>query len=457
MTRALLATLLLAACAPASDAREATVVQALVRADEVTLRTRPALVAGKFARMASAPYDFFRGAVPLFRVDWEAGRVSQSGFTANTQPVLGLGDPHPENFGLLEAADGTLALEPNDFDAADRVPYLFDLRRLLLGLGVGAQASTPGLDLAPIAAATARSYAQTFLALADGAEPQRITSAVDSPILEDLFRRGRRDQQSRAEVPALTAESADGRQFLQGPPDASEPTQTLEPIPQSLQASVREVLAPLGLPVRDLTREFGSGVASWPRVRILALLAGADGRDVIVELKELSESPLAGWYRPVFVAADTPARVEDALHRAWFVPDADPRWFTSSWRGLPVQVRTESEANKGLNTSRWTGARGTVDALTALGTTLGALLARVHVKSDRAAVESIAAQLRRDVEVFALEQANFTEAQTAQVFDDYETFKAARERLGPTFGVVPDARELPLGPAAQLFTFPEAD
>ena len=69
MRHALFLSLALAACAPPGDAREATLVQVLVKADEVVLRTRPQLVRGKFARMAASPFDFYRGSVPLFRAD----------------------------------------------------------------------------------------------------------------------------------------------------------------------------------------------------------------------------------------------------------------------------------------------------------------------------------------------------------------------------------------------------
>ena len=451
----LLLSLALTACAPPADPREATVVQALVRADEVLIRSRPTLAAGKFERMASNPYDFFRGTVPLFRADWEAGLVSQSGFDINTQPVLGLGDPHPENFGLLTARDGSLALEPNDFDSADRVPYLFDLRRLLIGLGVGARRNDPSATVEPIALAAATAYAN---ALITGEPSQRITAApADSAVLDDLFRRGARDLNARAELD-LTVVTDGVRTFRRGPPDLAEPTQTLVDVPPQLISSLKDVVTPLNEPVLDAVQEFGSGVASWPRVRFLVLLAGptdALGDDVIVEVKELTESPLAGWYRPQVIAADTPARVDAAIHRSWSIPDADPHWFTTGWLGVPVQVRTESEANKGINTSRWLGTRGNTAALTALGTTLGEVLARVHRQSGKAVVDSLVAQVGRDVEIFAIEQTNVAVTQTDQLFADYERFRAARERLGPLLGVVVDQEQVPTTPGAVLFQVPQ--
>jgi uncharacterized protein (DUF2252 family) len=448
--------LAVASCAPPEDAREATVVQVLVKADEVVLRTRPQLVSGKFARMAASPFDFYRGSVPLFRADWESGRTSQSGFLAGAPPVLGLGDPHPENFGLLLDREGTLALEPNDFDSADRVPYLFDLRRLTTGLALGARLQQPGANPEEIARATAQAYATTLLALAGGAAPERITGDRDSAVLKDLFKRANRDLLARAELDQLTVVTEGQRRFLRGPPDPTEPTARLEDLDPSVAATVPAALARLGPSTRvlDVVRQFGSGVASWPRVRLLVLLDGPTAAledDVLVELKELSESSLAGWYGPDPVASDTPTRVEGALRRSWAVPDADPRWFTTTWWGLPLQVRTKSEANKGLNVDRWAGARGAGDELTKLGAVLGALLARVHSRSELSVVAAVSAQLRRDPEAFAQEQGAFAAAESLQVLADAERFRAALERLGPLLGVTVDPRDLPGPLAARVF------
>ncbi len=457
MRRALFTMLCLGACAPpAVDGREARVVQSLVKADEVLLRTRPELMAGKYARMAGTPFDFFRGALPLAVADWEAGRTSQSGFGLDTLPVLGLGDPHPENFGLLTDRDGVQALEPNDFDSASRLPFLFDVRRLLTGLALGARVRSPEARLEVITRAAASSYATHLLS--DEA-PTRVVDAGDSAVLQDLFRRGARDLAAREELSALTVVEDGRRRFLRGAPDATEPTAVLATPPGDLAATLPQALQRLsaGGAVLDVVRQFGSGVASWPRLRFLVLLAGptdALDDDVIVEIKELAEAPNAAWYRPFAVATDTPQRVEAALRRAWFVPDADPRWYTTAWRGLPLQVRTESEANKGLNTSRWVGARATEEELTKLGVVLGALLARVHRMSEAEVVEGVRTQLRRDPESFAIEQSNFAVVESAQVLGDYDTFLHALEALGPSLGVQHDARELPQGFTREVFGGP---
>lgn len=442
---------LLSACAPPKDEREARVANVLSRADEVLIRTRPELMAGKYRRMATNAFDFYRGALPLAVADWEAGRISPSGFTNATLPVNGLGDPHPENFGLLLGRDGVFNFEPNDFDAASRVPYLFDVRRLVVGLGVGARQRNPDVHVAAIGRAAAQAYADAMLSGDAGV----IDAPGDSEVLQDLWERGTEDLADRKELNELTRLDGGARHFIRDPPDPGEPGSLLADVPVGLE--LNPVVARLESPVLDTVRQFGSGVASWPRLRFLVLLDGptsARDDDVIVEVKELAEAPSAAWYRPYAVALDTPSRIETSIRRAWWRPDADPRWYTTGWNGLPVQVRTESEANKGVNVSKWSGVRASETELAKLGAVLGTLLARVHLRSEPEVIASIRAQLGRGPDVFALEQSNFADAESAQVFADFTRFRHALDELGPTLGIMQDPRELPQGFQREVFGGP---
>ena len=119
------------------DDRDVTLRSTFARADDALARSRPALLAGRYALMASSPVSFYRGALALFLRDWRDGamELSRSRFALDDPMPLGVGDPHVENFGTLQGPDGRLTLEPNDLDGADRVPYLWDLRRLTVEAG----------------------------------------------------------------------------------------------------------------------------------------------------------------------------------------------------------------------------------------------------------------------------------------------------------------------------------
>ena len=127
------------------DPRLATVVNTIVAADMPFLRARPQLAVGKYQRMAYWLYDFYRGTFPLYLHDARHGAmpVSSSAFWVPGALVTGMGDVHLENFGLVRGGDGVDAVEPNDFDAADRYPYLWEVRRLAAAMVVAARVSNP--------------------------------------------------------------------------------------------------------------------------------------------------------------------------------------------------------------------------------------------------------------------------------------------------------------------------
>jgi hypothetical protein len=129
----------------------------------------------------------------------------------------------------------------------------------------------------------------------------------------------------------------------------------------------------------------------------------------------------------------------------WAEPDADPLWGTSSWLGLPVQIRTESEAHKTLRVARMEDALGTPEALVDLATVLGRLLARIHhgdARGSEGAAAGIAAAIRSDPDAFVAEQVAVALEGADGVTSDWARFQTALARLGPTLGVAPDDRGL---------------
>jgi len=171
------------------DPRAAQVVNVMAAADEPIIRARPRLAAGKYVKMAGGPYDFFRGTVPLYRSDLRTGatRYAASRFALDVPLVPSLGDPHPENFGILRAADGTPALEPNDFDASDREPYLWDVRRLAAGMALAAVVAKLGevdAKALPAPAATAAAPFADVLARVLRTRPPPPKPAPAAPVEE---------------------------------------------------------------------------------------------------------------------------------------------------------------------------------------------------------------------------------------------------------------------------------
>lgn len=477
----------LAACASATG-REAEIVLAMVRADGPLLRSRPALVAGKYARMArfdegrEGLYDYYRGEAPVFRADLADARlpIARTRFPAALPLPFTMGDAHPENFGILVGADGVAALEPNDLDAADRLPYHYDLRRLTVGLVLAVRASNADDDAAhqtavaaeaDVVRACARAYREGIHALAAGAAIERFTDDRGSAVIADLFARS--DEGRTTTLASLTTLGADGqRHLVRGPLDPADREQVLVPLAESAMRALpgllertRRVASPSRAPeemrVLDAARLLGSGVASWPRVRMLVLVRGATDApddDVVLEVKELGDSGAPAVVPPYRVADEPSARLERARALVWAVPDADPRWVSSpSLVGMPVQVRSETDAHPTLRVRRLHGELGTVEALSDLARVLGALLARVTARDldgSRAPAAAIDAAIASDPDGFVEDEVRVAIDEADRIEADFETFRTALDELGPTLGVRSDPSDRPSPDLEALFCVP---
>lgn len=469
MKRLVVAVLLAVSCTDTGgDARELEVANVISRADESLIRGRPALAAGKYVRMAGDPVAFVRGTLPLYRHDVRDGTsyAGASRFALEHPLVPSLGDPHPENFGTLRAADGSLALEPNDFDAADRAPYLWDIRRLAAGMALAAARSNEGdasgratvaAEKRAIARRVAAGYVRALDGILAGAPRLRVSEPGDNPILVDLFRRSKRDLDARAELTAMTTLEGGTRRLKRGVVDPEDPQSVLAELPGAARDAISGALAryrttlltpPNGeyFTVLDVARKFGSGVASWPRVRVLALVRGpsdAPEDDVLLELKELADAGVAGVVAPGVYHDDLARKVIAASRQAWARPDAAPLWSATEWLGLPVQLREETEAHKTIRVARMVGERGTVAAIGALAETLGTILARVHASASLDDARAIRERIGGDGSAFADEQADFASTYADQQLGDASRFGRALRRLGLRLAVPVDPADLP--------------
>jgi len=463
---------LLVACGTGGDdPRKAEITSVIARADEPLIRSRPRLVAGKYTRMAASPFDFYRGTVPLA---WHDFRTNRFGFGASAFSLTGplvpvLGDPHPENFGTLLAADGTFSLEPNDLDSADFAPYLWDVRRLSAGMALAARVSNPDdaaaqADTASkawsIARASAEGYAEAIAALARGAARERITEGAPDPTLEDLFQRSVEDRDAHIELDELTVLEGKTRHLRRGPLDPAEPTDLYIDVPAAAYAALPAALSTYRetlispppaayFTLLDAARELGSGVASWPRVRVILLVRGptdAPEDDVILELKELADSGLAGLYPPGVFYDDIAERVRLASRAAWAIPNAEPLWGTTRWLGFACQIKHETAGQKTIRVARMKGKRGTPDALLSLARRLGGVLARAHSADPKGlawAIPDIADVIAEGPAAFADEQADIGDRYAAQVLLDWAFFQESVQDLGPRLGVPLDASDTP--------------
>ena len=146
----------------AKDRRES----ALKLLDGSTKGRVPKLVALKNQLMASSPFAYFRGSVPVMAYDLS--------LVANTGICNQLcGDAHARNLGAFAAPDGRLVFDINDFDETIVAPFEWDVKRMATSLVLAGRA-------AGAKNAHCREAAAVFL------ERYRTTMAVFSrmPVLE---------------------------------------------------------------------------------------------------------------------------------------------------------------------------------------------------------------------------------------------------------------------------------
>ncbi len=470
---------LFACTSPFDDARTREIVQVLSQADEPLIRTRPELAASKYEAMSGALFSFFRGTFALYLHDAQNGQVADgpSAYFAEAYP-MSLGDAHPENFGTLVSRDGVMALEPNDLDAADRYPYLWEVRRLGVGLCIAARVSNPSDEVARAAArarereyavALAAAYAAEVIRLNGGGQRGRYVDPTGSVFLQDLFERALDDLGSREELDELTVVEEGTRKLRRGGIDPDDPgnvfTDLAEVARDALPATLDRYRTTLKAPppraffrIKDAAREYGSGGASRPRVRIAVLVEGPTddvADDVILELKEIGDTGARPVGRPTVSADDTEGRILLAHETAWTSRDADPLWGMSDLLGLPVQIKLEAEAHKTIRVVRIEDDIGTPEAILELSAHLGGVLARVHAGSEDDFPGTIAAIARAvETDGFAEEQGDVAVAYADRVEADFARFQEAYRELGPRLGVPEDPADAPDADIAALLGAP---
>ncbi len=473
-----------AACSQApSDPRQRVVGSVMEQADDALLRTRPELVAGKYSQMSVPGTSFYRGALPLYLHDFEEGNGGLGGFNLALPPTLApcAGDPNPESFGTLLASDGTVGLELSDFDAADRAPFLFDVRRFTAGIALAANLANAGDSAAQTASAAAAQsialagmigYVQGIEAAAVGTPPERVASPTRNPYLDGLLAQALAGATDRGELITETAVDPSGhRHLLRGAIDPSDPQHVFGDLPAAAYAALQDTLdayqqtlvsppPPGYFTVLDAVREYGAGVASWPNVRAVVLIQGGGGTSAdnqLLEIQELPDSPLAHVFPPGLDVGDVSERNLLLSRAAWARPDADFLWGASTWMGLPVQIRHETAAAQRINVSDLSGSNGTVVVLQNLALTLGTLLARLHsasLEGEPSAASAIWEAISVDPEGFEADQAAAGVAYSSQSLADLVSWQAELQGLGLNLGIQPDTADAPSPNLASLFGTP---
>lgn len=399
--RAGLVVTIAAACTapPALDAREQRIVAALHDDNYVWAARDRRLVELKLVKMQRDPYAWLRGTASLYWRDVTergGGRPATAFGDPRASRVLLVGDPHPENVGTFRAGDGTMFVDWNDFDGTGYGPFTLDLRRLGAGLAIAAGDDAIAGELVRRAAAA---YAARIAELAAGARIGPLTAGAH-PLLDAELATARTRGDRRHALAQVAPVVAGARALAFGDLEDVAADGVIEDrlVPVSAEvagwldraiASWRAGIAggdELGAVVLR-ARRIGAGVASYPALRYVVVLAGptdAPDDDRLIELKETREGFLvpgvprlaaAEWASPAARAADTQRRLQAR-------DDGDPLLGHALVGGLALKLRDREAYQRGLDhedlAALAAGGAAPRAQLAELAALLGGLLARAH-------------------------------------------------------------------------------
>ena len=428
--------------------RDQRILDALAEDNYVWTLREPELVAMKLKKLQRGPYEWLRGTASLYwrdAMDPGAPRAVTAFGDPLSSRVLLVGDPHPENVGTFRAADGTMFIDWNDFDATGYGPYTIDVRRLAAGLVIAASDATIASDLAR---RVAEGYAVQIGSLAAGTRPAPITEGAH-PLLDDELAKARTRGDRHEGVDEVAPVIAGTRLVAFG---------DLEAV--ALDGVIEDRLTPVGAEAADFLdraiaswrigrldaaaarvklrmRRIGPGVSSYAALRYDVVLEGATADvtdDLLIELKEtrdgvivrgVSQREVGEWETPAIRSVDTQQRLQVR-------PDGDALLGPAQAGGLSLKVRDRESYQRGLDhedlAELAAGTAAERAQLLDLAAILGGLLARAHgqaLTADRVQGFTVIAPLLAGREAaFADEIALAALADAATTVTDHTAMRA---------------------------------
>ncbi len=377
----------------------------------------PALLPIKMGRMATSPFAFFRGSVPLMAADLAT--------MPNTDiDVQICGDAHVRNLGAFAAPDGKLVFDINDFDETIQGPWEWDLKRLGTSLILAGReaGNSERVCRESVRKFTAR-YRATIHALASmpflEAARHRVRISADIA-LKSLLHKAERATPLQS-LEKLTVPSRKSlRRFRETKPFLTHVSRALEQnILQSL-VPYRETLAPEHRHILDFYRPadvafkvVGTGSVAT-RDYIVLMFGNGPADPLFLQVKEEPRSAYAA-YLPPSPAMNQGQRVVEGQRRMQTQSDLLLGW--TSFDGRDYLVRQMSDHKASIDNKDLLGK-----GLASYARTCGEVLAKAHARSgDPYAIAGYigtGTKLDKAAEKFAV-------AYAGQVTTDYELFKKA--------------------------------
>lgn len=402
----------------------------------------------KMATMAQSAYGFYRGTDHLFFRDMTTMPASAYATSQTGYAWIG-GDTHLGNFDASRDSGGKAVFAVSDFDEGQLGQYVWDLRRLAVGMVLaGRENGLADADIRTAIETLVGAYADKMSDFkGTGAElsfqltPGNTTGVVDDTIVEA-------DGKTRAALLSkYTRLSGSVRSFQDLSNLVPVPAATYSAIVGAMGGYVNSIAASKRhaasyYAVKDIRQKLGSGVGSLGKLRYYVLVQGpstATTDDVILEMKQASTSVVAiangGRLPTSSYGAHEGARVAKTAKAQRI--NADVLIGHASVAGTPYYVHEKSPYQEDFDYT----LLNTAGRMTTAATYFGQALASAHAISDqdydativpysidKQVADAITSKsgLKTEISAFAFEYA-------AQVRLDWQAFVVAYDNGTPLY------------------------
>jgi len=377
----------------------------------------------RYARMATDPFAFFRGAAAVMAADLAA--TPTTGIK-----VQSCGDCHLSNFGAYASPEGRPVFDVNDFDETLPAPFEWDVKRLAASLAIaGRVAKVPDEDCRRLARLAARGYRQHMATLVQMPPLAAWSTRVDlaATIKELEVGKVRRYLEKRLSATMESNKAHFGlvehrgdtwrikengqlvRHLTRHELDAR---RAFKSYAETLQEERRVLLDRFRL--RDVAFKV-VGVGSVGTFCAVGLLVSDNGDPLLLQIKEAQQSVLAPFAGPStydnqgqrVVVGQRMLQAATDVFLGWTTIALDGRWF------YVRHLKDQRLANIGARLA---------EALPFYASLCGRTLARAHARGGAAA--AISAYIGPDNE-FDKAIGRFAVAYAGQTGQDWQEFRAA--------------------------------
>lgn len=350
----------------------------------------PQLVPLRYGRMATSPFDFYRGAALPMAADLAA--------TPRTGIVTQLcGDAHLSNFGLFASPERTLVFDITDFDETLHGPFEWDLKRLAASLVLAARSrGFSEQDGRHAVHRAIRSYRtrmaefatmraiDVFYAQVDAASTLGVGDKHARPFLHDAIHSASHHDAIH-ELPKLTAVDAAGhRRIVDRPPVITHPAEATAVRVDRALAGYRETLEEDRRVLLDRYELLDIalkvvGIGSVGLAAFAVLLTGDGDDDPLFLQAKQAEASVFERFLPSSAQPSHGARVVVGQRRLQAASDVFLGWTVGDL-GRNLYFRQLQDQKGGAVI-----AAMTVDDLQVWGELCGWALARGHARSGQPA------------------------------------------------------------------------